>query len=138
MFDKLDNTLIRMMGVMSEVCNNVINAYIEDYYEEYEPEYYRRTYQFMMSCVRSDVYKEGNYHHVDIFIDYHNLHYKIKNPLVIVEWANQGLHGGLDVTEKKSHFWDDAINVLIPDEAILINNFIYWLEKNTGCEVIAR
>ena len=127
----------------AELVQKIIHAHIEEYYAEYDPIRYERTEQFLHSCVTSDVYRRGDVFCVEIYIDYDHMYYKISNPWQVVDWANRGLHGGYDnkelgVSQPFSHFWDDAMEEIIPDKAMLIQNFIKWLEEKTGAKVEAR
>lgn len=139
LFNKLDNVLVKNLEQMSYHAEAVIKSFIQYYYDDYDPEWYRRTYQFLDSCVRTDVMKEGNKYIVDIYIDHENLHYAIKNTKLVIEWANQGLHGGYDLGQDPRPFWNDAMYVLKEeDKSILVKDFIKFLEQRTGCKAIVR
>ena len=139
LFNKLNIVLIQNLEQMGYHANAIITDFIQHYYDEYDPSSYDRTYQFLDSCVNSHVSKEGNKYVIDIFIDYHNLKYSIRNSKQVVEWANQGLHGGYDVVDDHSHFWNDAMYSLKEDEkCILIKDFVKFLEQRTGCKARMR
>lgn len=113
--------------------NAIITDFIQKYYDEYDPNWYRRTYQFLDSCVNTSAIKNGKKYYVDIYIDYGNLHYKIKNTKQVIEWANEGLHGGLDVVENPVYFWDEAMYELKEEtKGVFVRDFVKFLEQRTG------
>lgn len=132
----MDKVLVNAMQTMTEACYNIVHEFLELYYDEYDPEHYRRINQFLESCVTTNVYRFNGNYYADIFIDYENLHYKLREPKLVVEWANEGLHGGYDVTAIHHHFWDEAWDKL--NRRILVQNFIRYFEKYTGCELRVR
>lgn len=138
LFKNMDTVISRAMETMGKMCKEIITMYIKDYYYDYEPDWYNRTFQFLDSCVSSHLYKSGNLYYIDIFIDYENLHYKLRNPKLVVEWANEGLHGGYDLGSGDSHFWDESMERLVPDNMLLVENFVSAFQKYTGCKVEKR
>lgn len=137
LFKSMNNALGNSIATMSQVCENIIDEFIEIYYDEYDPTSYRRTEQFLLSCLKTDVYKFSGKYYADIYIDYEDLHYKL-NGLVIVEWANEGLHGGYDVIDdsEKHFFWDESWDKI--NRKILVQSFYQWFSKKTGCKVTVR
>lgn len=126
----------------AEYIQMLITSFISQYYWEYYPKRYDRTGQFLESCVRSEIYFEGKSAFIDIYIDYQDLHYKIKNPYQVVKWANQGLHGGYDpnvdhpeIFVRYTHFWDDAMEVLDEGRDQILEDFVEWIKDSVGCDV---
>lgn len=143
LFNNLNKALEENLKRAAELIQQIIHAHIEEYYNEYEPEKYERTKQFLHSCVTSEVYKKGKNFCIDIYIDYNHMYYKISNPWQVVDWANRGMHGGYDneqlgISQPFSHFWDDAMDEIIIDKTLVIEEFIKWLEEKTGSKVEAR
>lgn len=96
----------------------IIDEHIQTYYNNYTPKRYKRTYQFLNSCVKTDVEWHGNTAQVVVYIDFSKmkhdpsvskLAYKTATGLDVVNWANQGLHGGLNVGDDHK-FWDESID----------------------------
>lgn len=128
------------MEQMGYHANAIITEFIEEYYDEYTyPNWYRRTFQFLDSCVNTSAIKRGNRYEVDIFIDWRNLHYKIRDSKQVIEWANEGLHGGYDLVDTELNFWDDAMVELTEEtKGVLVRDFVKFLEQRTGCKARVR
>lgn len=136
LFANMSAVLIQGLNQEGFYSAAVITEFIQKYYDEYDPSSYRRTFQFLDSVVNSKVFTEGGKYIVDIYIDWQNIHYKYSDTKQIIEWANEGLHGGYDVTDEKSHFWDDAMTSLKDSEkSDIVRSFINFLRKATGCKV---
>jgi len=123
----MDKYLYDFTNKASDKVKELIDSFIMLYYNNYSPLYYQRTYQFLDSCIRSDVIKEGNGYYVMIYIDTANLDYEDATGEQVVNWANQGLHGGMDVGDKDK-FWDDSIEML--NKGYLIKLFGDYIKKN--------
>lgn len=96
----------------------LIDDSIKQYYDNYEPSKYKREYQFFQSCIKTQPKWAGNTVTVEVYIDYDSMIYKPKDKddrrpsgKEVVDWANVGLHGGLDVGDEH-RVWDDPIEEL--------------------------
>lgn len=96
----------------------LIDDAIKRYYDNYTPERYEREYQFYRSCIKTQPKWVGNTIKVEIYIDYNSMVYKPRNEMKerpsgkqVVDWANAGLHGGLDVGDDE-RFWEDSMEEL--------------------------
>lgn len=129
--------LARSVDAAGKLTERVINHYLTNYYNEWFPSFYDRMEYFLYSCVRSEVEIKNNKCYCTIFIDYKNIHYKhiglYKGVWQIVQWANEGIHGNIDVGGE--HFFDKSIE---ESERFIIINFSKWLEKATGCKAQKR
>jgi len=93
----------------------IIDDAIKRYYDNYHPSRYRREYQFFKSCIKTKPKWTGNTIEVEIYIDTDSMVYKPKKEgqerpsgKQVVDWANAGLHGGMDVGDDE-RFWEDSM-----------------------------
>ena len=93
----------------------IIDDAIKQYYDNYHPSHYKREYQFYKSCIKTKPKWNGNTVEVEVYIDYNSMVYKPKkvdqerpSGRQIVDWAAEGLHGGLDVGDD-ARFWEDSM-----------------------------
>lgn len=118
------NQLNAIMRAEMENCINIagarvweiIDQSIRQYYDNYEPAKYEREYQFYRSCIKTKPQWVGNEVKVVVYIDYNSMIYKPKKEgqerpsgKQVVDWASEGLHGGLDVGDDH-RFWDEAMD----------------------------
>ena len=99
----LDNTANEIKDLITE--------FITMFYTEYNPHWYERTFQFLNSCTKTEVKRNGNSFIVSVYIDYVNLDYKDATGYDVVDLANHGYHGIYNI-ETSTHFWDDSIEVM--------------------------
>lgn len=125
--DKIAYNLANMAG---DKVKELIDSFIMLYYNNYTPKSngYIRTYQFLESCIRSDVIKEGNGYYVMVYIDTANLDYEDATGEQVVDWANQSLHGGMDVGDD-TRFWDESMDMII-NKGYLVKLFSEYIRKN--------
>ena len=126
----LEKTMYNLTDMAAEKTKELIDSFIMLYYNNYTPKSngYVRTYQFLDSCVRSDVIKEGNGYYVMVYIDTANLDYEDATGEQVVGYASKGLHGGLDVGDD-TRFWDESMDMLI-NKGYLVKLFSEYLKKN--------
>lgn len=132
--------------------NFVIDDFLERWYGDYIPKQYKRTGQFLYSCVTSKVVKNGNQYKTKIFIDYRNMKHFMEIPdskgktrplskaeeLEIVQNANMGIHG-IETGEKgftEFRFWDEAENYLDRKDFIVKAFYDYLVEKGFDVSII--
>lgn len=120
----------------SDEVHKAVDKYIKQYYSEWTPSVYERTYDFLGSAFKTDVVRKGNGYEAVVYIDYESLNkYKDDTGFQVVTWANQGLHGGLDVGTDTA-VWDDAIDETVRSGQLL-NDCIEFLKKQ-GFNVIVK
>ncbi len=90
-----------MMGMTNKSADRVyetLNYFLQEYYNSYDPVSYRRQYDFLRSAVKVDARLVGNkvaasvYIDTDAVDDYYNA-----TGYQVATWANQGIHGGLNI-----------------------------------------
>lgn len=110
-----------MTGLTNELAERVyetLNYFLQEYYNVYQPRSYRRTMDFLYSAVKTDAEVVGNKVTAFVYIDLNALdNYDISGEQV-VDWANQGLHGGLDVGDSP-RVWDETIENTIESGELL-------------------
>jgi len=113
-------TMESMIGVMAERVYETLNYFLQEYYNDYSPEYYRRQYDFLRSAVKVEPKRIGNKVVASVYIDYGSMNnYYNATGFEVVSWANQGLHGGLDVGNNTPHVWDDTIENTVKNGELL-------------------
>jgi hypothetical protein len=111
-----------------------INYFLNQYYIEWTPSHYQRTEEFLRSAFKTELKRVGNGYQAVVGIDYESLdNYKEATGFDVVVFANQGLHGGLDV-DTNTHVWDDSIDSTIESGQLLADCIIFL--KSRGLTVI--
>ena len=111
--------LMSMVNQMTERVYETLNYYLMDYYTGWTPSCYRRTKAFLYSAVKTDARMEGNKCVAYVYIDYDSMDsYVNATGFQVVEWANEGFHGGLRVSHKP-HVWDNTIKDTIDNGSLL-------------------
>ncbi len=90
-------TMTKMVDVMATKLYETLNYFLQEYYSSYSSKSYRRQYDFLRSAVKVEPKIVRNKAVASVYIDYESLDdYYNATGLQVTEWANQGLHGGLD------------------------------------------
>lgn len=139
--DELATALLPLMSDMvGELSNRVyetLNHFLQEYYNSYNPKSYRRQYDFLRSAVKVEPKIRGNTVTAYVYIDTDSMDsYYNATGQQVVTWANQGLHGGLDVGSGTPHVWDDTVKNTI-DNGALLKLAINYL-KSKGIQVQLR
>lgn len=112
-----------MEGMVNQMADRVyqtLNYFLQSYYDSYSPEYYRRQYDFLRSAVKVEPKRVGNRVVASVYIDYDSMdNYYNATGYQVASWANQGLHGGLDVGNNTPRVWDDTIKNTITNGELL-------------------
>ena len=126
--------LIDMVDKMAERVYETLNFFLQQYYDSYTPSSYKRQYDFLRSVVKvnAKVVRNKVVAYVYINTDSMNNYRKISGEQVVT-WANEGLHGGLDVGNNTPHVWDDTLDEMIGNGKLL-DEAIDYLRKQ-GFEV---
>lgn len=115
---------------------SAINYFLAQYYrEDWATRQYQRTYDMLHSAFKTTAKKVGNKYVAEIGIDYANLdNYKNATGFEVISWANQGLHGGIDVGTNTRVF-DDAIDSTINSGQLLADCIAFL--KGKGFKIIS-
>lgn len=108
-----------MVDKMAERVYETLNYFLQDYYAGYEPSSYQRTKDFFFSAVKVDAhpYKGGVRACVYIDTDAMNSYQNVSG-YQVAQWANEGLHGGMEV-DHKPQVWDDTMRETIGNGELL-------------------
>ena len=115
----LQPTLIDLNNRLADRVHETLNYFILDYYDGYEPSSYQRTKDFLYSVVKVDAepYRGGVRASVYIDTDAMNSYRNVSGDQV-AQWANEGLHGGMEV-DHKPHVWDDTLDNTVNNGELL-------------------
>jgi len=128
-------TMTKMVDGMATKVYETLNYFLQEYYSSYSPKSYRRQYDFLRSAVKVEPKIVRGKVIASVYIDYESLdNYKNASGYQVVNWANQGLHGGLDVGDNTPHVWDDTVEAV--DNGTLLKLAIQYL-KSRGISVRA-
>ncbi|WP_024348145.1 hypothetical protein [Lacrimispora indolis] len=109
-----------MVEQMAERVYQTLNYFLQDYYNSYKPEFYRRQYDLLRSAVKVDAKVKGNKVVASVYIDYDSMdNYYNASGYQVASWANQGLHGGLDVGDNTPRVWDDTMDETVNNGELL-------------------
>ena len=116
----LKPTMLGMVDEMAERVYQTLNYFLQEYYNDYNPKYYRRQYDFLRSAVKVEPKVKGNKVIASVYIDTDSMDsYYNATGYQVATWANQGLHGGLDVGDNTPHVWDDTIENTVSNGELL-------------------
>lgn len=109
-----------MVNQMVERVYQTLNYFLQEYYSSYDPKYYRRQYDLLRSEVKVEPKRVGNRVVASVYIDYDSMdNYYDATGYQVVSWANQGLHGGLDVGNNTPRVWNDTIDETVNNGELL-------------------
>lgn len=112
-----------MLGMVDELAERVyetLNYFLQKYYNSYDPKSYRRQYDFLRSAVKVEPKVKGNKVVASVYIDTDLMdNYDNATGEQVATWANQGLHGGLDVGNNTPHVWDDTMDATVNNGELL-------------------
>lgn len=115
----LQPTLLKMTDRSADRVYETLNYFLLDYYSGYEPLSYQRTKDFLYSAVKVDArpYKGGV--KASVYIDYDSMNkYKNVTGYQVAKWANEGLHGGIEVNHEP-HVWQDTMDATVNNGELL-------------------
>lgn len=129
-------TLKGMVDQMAERVYETLNYFLQEYYNSYKPTSYRRQYDFLRSVVKVDAEVKGNKVFASVYIDTDSMDdYYNATGYQVATWANDGLHGGLDVGNNTPHVWDETMENTV-DNGELLRLAVEYL-KSKGFSVRA-
>lgn len=123
-----------MVDVMANRVYETLNFFLQKYYDSYEPKYYRRQYDFLRSAIKVDARIVRGKVVAAVYIDTGSMdNYYEATGTQVATWANEGLHGGLNVGRKTPHVWDDTM-VSTVEKGQLLRAAVAYL-KSKGFDV---
>ena len=132
----LQPTLLKMVDVMATRVYETLNYFLQEYYDSYNPVSYRRQYDFLRSAVKVEPKIIRNKAVASVYIDYNSLDdYYNATGLQVTEWANRGLHGGLDVGNNTPNVWDDTMDATVNNGELLKAAIQYLKSKGFSVRV---
>lgn len=127
-----------MMGLVNQLADETqktLNYFLNDYYTGWTPESYQRTKDFLFSAVKTEAKMVGNKCVASVYIDTDSMdHYVNATGFQVATWANEGLHGGLEVSHKP-HVWNDTMDNTINNGSLLKSAIAYLKSKGFSVRV---
>lgn len=121
-----------MMGLVNQLADETqktLNYFLNDYYTGWTPESYQRTKDFLYSAVKTEAKMVGNKCVASVYIDTDSMdNYVNATGFQVATWANEGLHGGLEVSHKP-HVWNDTMDNTINNGSLLRSALAYLKSK---------
>ncbi len=115
----LQPVMIKMVDKLADRVHETLNYFLEDYYSGYEPSSYQRTKDFLYSAVKVDAHPYKGGVKASVYIDYDSMNsYVNATGYQVAKWANEGLHGGIEV-DHKPHVWDDTMDAAVNNGELL-------------------
>ena len=129
-------TMIKMVDGMATKVYETLNYFLQEYYSSYSPKSYRRQYDFLRSAVKVEPKVVRGKVIASVYIDYESMdNYYNATGLQVVQWANQGLHGGLDVGNNTPHVWNDTLDSTVNNGELLKAAIQYLKSKGFSVRV---
>lgn len=130
-------TMVKMVDKLAERVYETLNYFLKEYYDSYDPVSYRRTKDFLFSAVKVEPKIKGSKVTASVFIDtdYMDNYYNATG-YQVAQWANQGLHGGLNTGSNTPHVWDDTMRETV-DNGELLKLAVEYL-RSKGISVSMR
>lgn len=138
--DELEKALLptmqNMVDEMAERVYATLNYFLKEYYNSYDPRSYRRQYDFLRSAVKVDAKVKGNKVVSSVYIDTDSMDdYYNATGYQVATWANQGLHGGMDVGNNTPHVWDDTMEKTLDNGELLRLAVAYLKSKGFSVRI---
>lgn len=128
-------TITKMVDVMAERVYQTLNYFLDEYYKGWTPDSYRRTFDFLRSAVKVDAKPYRNGVRASVYIDYDAMDdYVNATGFEVAQWADNGLHGGLEAGHKP-HVWRDTMNETINNGSLLDMAVQYLRSKGIAVQV---
>lgn len=116
----LQPVMIGMVDELAERVYETLNHFLQEYYNSYDPKSYRRQFDFLRSAVKVKPKTVGNKVIASGYIDTDAMdNYYDASGFQVATWANQGLHGGLNVGSNTPHVWDDTMKTTVENGELL-------------------
>ena len=115
----LQPVMLKMVDQLAERVYETLNYFLLDYYKGYEPSSYQRTKDFLYSAVKVDAEPYNGGVRACVYIDYDSMNgYRGVTGYQVAKWADDGLHGGMEV-DHKPHVWQDTIDNTVNNGELL-------------------
>lgn len=112
--------MVNMVDKMAERVYETLNHFLQEYYNSYDPKSYQRQYDFLRSAVKVEPKIKGSKVTASVYIDTESMdNYYNATGYQVAQWANQGLHGGLNTGSKTPHVWDDTMRETVDNGELL-------------------
>ena len=113
-------TMVKMVDELAERVYETLNYFLQEYYNSYDPKSYQRQYDFLRSAVKVEPKIKGSKVTASVYIDTESMdNYYNATGVQVAQWANQGLHGGLDTNSKTPYVWDDTMDNTVNNGELL-------------------
>lgn len=113
-------TMTQMVDVLANRVYETLNYFLQEYYNSYDPKSYRRQYDYLRSAIKVKPKIQGNKVTAFVYIDTESMdNYYNATGYQVAEWANKGLHGGLDTGSDTPHVWDDTMDQTVNNGELL-------------------
>lgn len=115
----LQPVMMGMVNKMAERVYETLNYFLLDYYAGYDPSSYQRTKDFLYSAVKVDAHPYKGGVRASVYIDTDAMNsYQNVSGYQVAQWANEGLHGGIEV-DHKPHVWQDTLDETVNNGELL-------------------
>ena len=112
--------MTKMVDEIAERVYQTLNYFLQEYYNSYEPSSYRRQFDFLYSAVKVEPIVKGNKVEACVYIDTDSMdNYYEASGYQVASWANEGLHGGMDVGNNTPKVWDDTMDETVKNGELL-------------------
>lgn len=129
-------TMVKMVDELAERVYETLNYFLQEYYNSYDPKSYRRQYDYLRSAVKVEPKIKGSKVTASVYIDTESMdNYYNATGVQVAQWANQGLHGGLNTNSKTPHVWDDTMHETIENGELLKLAVEYLRSKGISVRV---
>lgn len=116
----LQPVMTKMVDQLAERVYETLNYFLQEYYNSYDPISYQRQFDFLRSVVKVEPKTVGNKVVASVYIDTTSMdNYYGATGHEVADWANRGLHGGLNTGSNTPHVWDDTINNTVNNGELL-------------------
>lgn len=111
--------LLKMVDQLADKVYETLNYFLQDYYSGYEPSSYQRSKDFLYSAVKVDAHPYKGGVKASVYIDYDSMNgYRNVTGYQVTKWANEGKHGGMEVSHKP-RVWDDTLDETVNNGELL-------------------
>ena len=115
----LQPVLTKMVNEMAGRDYETLNYFLDDYYTGWTPDSYQRTKDFLYSAVKTEAKPFKGGVKASVYIDYESMdNYVNATGYQVAKWANEGQHGGLEVSHEP-HVWQDTVDNTINNGSLL-------------------
>lgn len=115
----LQPVMKELVNQLAERVYETLNYYLNDYYTGWTPSSYQRTRDFLYSAIKTEAKMVGDKCIASVYIDYDSMDsYVNASGYQVAKWANEGRHGGIEVSHKP-RVWDDTLDETVNNGELL-------------------